>query len=369
MSKIKETTLEVNLTALDHNYHYFQSKLTPGVRTMGVVKAFAYGSDAVEIAKKLVDLEVDYIAVAYTAEGVALRKGGIKKPILVFYPQPVHHDLIIQHQLIPTIYSPSTLTHFIDTLHKTDAEVPYPIHINFNTGMNRLGFSESDLPYLKQTLQATTAVTVDGIYSHFATSDDLKQHAFTLAQLKNFKALSSALTATLPYSPLLHLCNTSGILNYPEAHLDMVRLGIGLYGYSNAEKEDTHLQPTTRLKTIISQIHHLDKGESVGYNRRFVASKPMRIAALPIGYADGFHRAYSNDRSHVIINGQPAPIIGDICMDMMMIDLKEIDCNEGDEVEIFGQIQSAEEFAKAVGSISYEIITGLSQRINRIVIV
>src|SRR5699024_12042646 len=160
---------------------------------------------------------------------------------------------------------------------------------------------------------------------------------------------------------------TSGILNYPEAHLDMVRLGIGLYGYGNAKKEDLNLQPTTRLKTVISQIHQLDKGESVGYNRRFVAPKSMRIAALPIGYADGFHRAYSNNRSCVIINGQPAPIIGDICMDMMMVDLHEIDCREGDEVEIFGQIQSAEEFAKTVGSISYEIITGLSRRIKRII--
>lgn len=367
MSKIEETTLEIDLKALEHNYHYLRSKTMQNNKFMAVVKAFAYGSDAVEIAHKLETCGVDYFGVAYIKEGIALRKGGIEKPILVFYPQPGNFEELIAHKLIPTLYSRRILTNFIDLAEKLQLK-DYPVHLNFNTGMNRLGFEGDDVDWILKQLQKTTSIKVAGIYSHLAASEDEKERNFGVSQVDKFTQITQQIIEKLPYKPLLHLCNTSGILNYPQAHFDMVRSGIGLYGYANSDVIDKALKPVGTLKTIITQIRTIKQGESVGYNRQFFAERPTKIATLPIGHADGINRIYGKGKGYVNIQNKRAPIIGNVCMDIIMVDITDIDCQEGDEVLIFGLQKSAEDLALAVGTISYELITSISQRIRRVII-
>lgn len=367
MSVIGETVLEIDLNALEYNYHYLRSKIPQQTKFLGVVKAFAYGSDSVKIAQKLVDLGVDYLAVAYVNEGVTLRKAGIEKPILVFHPQSGNFKTLVDHCLTPTLYSQFMLNNFVE-LAESLQQKDYPVHLNFNTGMNRLGFSASETGFITKKLQQTEAIKVDGIYSHFAASDDDNECEFTFHQLEKFINLSAEVVKNLDYKPLLHLCNTSGILNYPEAHFDMVRPGIGLYGYGNSAEEDKNLQPVGTLKTLISQIHQLEKGDSVGYNRKFFAKKPTKIATLPLGHADGLNRIYGHGKVNVSINGDLAPIVGNVCMDMVMVDITGIKCREGDEVIIFGKDKSAEKLANSAGTISYELITSISQRVKRKII-
>lgn len=368
MATIKETTLEINLDALTHNYRYLQSKLTnTSTSIMGVVKAFAYGNDATKIAQKLIDLGVCSLAVSYVHEGIRLRQNGIKHPILVFHPQKPNFKKLLDFDLTPTIYSPSTLKTFIKTAESTQ-KTAYPIHLNFNTGMNRLGFSPDNFPQVLNKLAQTNSVKIDGIYSHFAASDAPSETDFTLRQIDVFNKTCHSIRNNIGYCFKKHLCNTSGILNYPQAHFDMVRPGIGLYGYSNSKKEDRHLQPVGRLKTVLSQIQHLKKGDTVGYNRSFTASADTKIGTLALGYADGLHRSYGQGKAQVIIKDKFAPIIGDICMGISMIDITGIHCKEGDEVLIYGTNKSAETMAKATGTISYELIAGISQRIKRVVL-
>lgn len=367
MARTCETVLEIDLHALVHNYQYLRSKIGKKTKLMAVVKAFAYGSDSVQIAKKLENSGIDFFAVAYTKEGISLRKGGIQKPILVLHPQSVHFEEIIQHRLTPDIYSKFTLEHFLSATKKLKQK-NYPIHLNLNTGMNRLGFHPSETDYISAQLKESESVKVEGIFSHLAASEDPKEREFTLYQLKIFKESSAAILKNLTYKPLLHLCNSSGIFNYPEAHFDMVRPGIALYGYGNSAAEDRNLQPVGTLKTIISQIHHLKKGETVGYNRIFKAEKATKTATLPLGHADGINRIYGRQKCKVLINGKLAPIIGNVCMDMIMIDITGIHCKEGDEVILFGKNKSAEEFANHAQTISYEIITSISQRVTRKII-
>lgn len=367
MAKIRQTTLELRPKALSHNYNYLRSLLQPNTKFMGVVKAFAYGSDLIKTAKKIESLGADYLAVAYDSEGFQLRKAGIKLPILVFHPYPINYDELIRQRLIPSIFSKKNLMQFMETAQTFNVE-NYPIHLKLNTGMNRLGFEPEDLPFLKTSLATTNSIKVDGIFSHLAASEDKNETTFTQQQLTQFKTYSTAIIESLPYTPLRHLCNTSGVLNYPEAHFDMVRSGIGLYGFGNAPEFDKKLQPVAALKTYISQIHQLQKGDSVGYNRKFIASEAMKTATLPIGYADGIHRQYSNGKTAVIINKQKATIIGDVCMDMIMVDISHIDCQEGDEVCLFGRVQSAEEFAQTAGTISYELLAGITARVKRRII-
>ncbi|HLS29926.1 MAG TPA: alanine racemase [Flavobacteriaceae bacterium] len=367
MSKIRQTTLEINLQSLSHNFQYLSSHLSKNTKLMAVVKAFSYGNNPVVIGKKLIELGADYLAVAYDTEAIDLRLAGIKKPILIFHPYAVNFEKIIEHQLTPSIFSKKKLERFIDVAEKQQQKA-YPIHLKLNTGFNRLGFEPENLDFISEKLAQTEAVKVEGIFSHLAASQDPQERDFTLLQLKNFKVLSENIINKLNHNPLRHLCNTSGILNYPEAHFDMVRTGIGLYGYGNAAEIDAQLKPVGSLKTVISQIHHLEEGDSVGYNRRFIASKKMQTATLSLGYADGIHRHYSNGKTAVFVNGKPAPIIGDICMDMFMIDVTNINCEEGTEVTIFGAEQSAEDFAKAAGTISYEVITTIAHRVKRVII-
>jgi alanine racemase len=364
MPKAQETVLEIDLNALKHNYEHIKSKLHNTTKILAVVKAFAYGSDANTIARYLQDLEIDYFAVAYISEGVALREAGIRTPILVLHPQAVNFKTLIEHCLEPSLYSVKILNEFIATATE-EKQRNYPVHIKFNTGLNRLGFSENDINYIVSKASETSTLKVKSNFSHLAASEDLTEKSFTEGQIKLFKSISEKFTEAIGYPPMLHLANTSGVLNYPEAHLDMVRTGIGLYGFGNSKEENKNLKPIATLKSVISQIHTIKKGETVGYNRAHKSDGVEKTATIPIGHADGIGRQYGNKKGFVTVNGNKAPIIGNVCMDMIMIDITSINCHEGDEVIIFGNHPNASQFAHTANTISYEIITAISQRVKR----
>ena len=367
MPKAQETVLEIDLKALKHNFEFLKSKLQPHTKFLAVVKAFAYGSDANEIAKHLQDLQADYFAVAYMSEGIALRKAGITQPILVLHPQTVNFKSLIEHCLEPSIYSSKILKAFI-AVASAEKQSNYPVHIKFNTGLNRLGFNEYDVDTVVSELNSTASVKAKSIFSHLAASEDLNEKTFTIHQIETFKSIAKHFTKQIGYKPMRHMCNTSGVLNYPDAHFDMVRCGIGLYGFGNSEKENKHLKPISTLKTIISQIHTITQGDSVGYNRAFKSDTIIRTATLPIGHADGIGRQYGNGKGFVIIEGQKAPIIGNVCMDMIMVNVTNIDCKEGDDVIIFSKNATAEQLATSIQTISYELLTSISQRVKRVFI-
>ena len=365
MSKAQETVLEIDFSALTHNFNYLKSKLQPDTKFLAVVKAFAYGSDSVAVAKHLETLNVDYFAVAYTNEGVALRDAGITTPIIVLHTQPVNFKTLIERCLEPSIYNANVLTEFIKTA-ETLSQKNYPIHIKFNTGLNRLGFKENDIDTIVSKLKNTNSIIAKSLLSHLAASEDANELDFSNLQINRFRAIAEKFKDQIGYKPWLHLCNTSGILNYPEAHFDMVRSGIGLYGFGNSDKEDKNLKPIASLKSVISQIHNIENGESVGYNRAYISKGFERTATIPIGHADGISRMYGNEKGYVIINGKKAYIIGNVCMDMIMVNVTNIDCKEGDEVVIFDSTNVASTIAESAGTISYEILTAISQRVKRV---
>lgn len=364
MPKAEETVLEIDLNALKKNYTHLKTKLNSNTKFMAVVKAFAYGNDAAVIANFLQTIGANYFAVAYASEGVQLRKAGITAPILVLHPLPSNFDAIIEHCLEPNLYNSKVLNEFIKTA-ATKNQNNYPVHIKFNTGLNRLGFTKNDVKLISNKLAKTSTIKVASLFSHLVASEDLNEKAFTLHQIHTFKNIADNFSNAVGYKPMLHICNTSGILNYPEAHFDMVRSGIGLYGFGNSETENKHLTPIATLKTIISQIHTIKKGESVGYNRGFISDGNYKTATLPIGHADGIGRQYGKQKGYVVIKGKKAPIIGNVCMDMIMVNITNIDCNEGDEAIIFDKNTTAEDLAQAANTISYELITGISQRVKR----
>ncbi|MCF6279267.1 MAG: alanine racemase [Flavobacteriaceae bacterium] len=357
------TKLQIDLNAVKFNLSYFKQKLQESTKILVVVKAFGYGSDAVEITKSIQD-KVDYFAVAYTDEGVALRKSGVNKPILVLHPQIANLELIIKNFLEPNIYSSSILDAFLSI---TDAQnlTDYPIHIKFNTGLNRLGFKADEILIITKKLNKNKSVKVASIFSHLAASEDKNERDFTLQQITSFKKTTADFEQEIGYKPMMHLCNTSGIINYPQAHFDMVRLGIGLYGFGNDANITSELKNVVSLKSIISQIHIIKKGQSVGYNRAFITDKNIKIATLPLGYADGIGRIFGKGVGFVTIKNQIANILGNVSMDIIMIDVTNIDCNEGDEVTFFDNQKTVEKLAKNSNTISYEIITSISQRIKR----
>lgn len=366
MPKAVETVLEIDLKALKQNFEYLKSKIKPETKFLAVVKAFGYGSDSVEVAKCLEDLNVDYFGVAYTSEGIALRKAGVKTPILVLHPLPSHFNEIIEHNLEPNLYNFKVLKEFISASKEKKLK-DYPIHIKFNTGLNRLGFRKNDLNSITDELKQSEMVKVKSIFSHLVASEDLNEAEFTRTQISTFRNIAKEFKSKIGYKPIMHQINTSGILNYSEiAQFDMVRGGIGLYGYGNDPKFDAYLKPIATLKTVISQIHLIEKSESIGYNRAFIANKNMKTATLPLGHADGIGRQYGNGNGFVTIDGKKAFIIGNVCMDMIMIDITDIDCNEGDEVIVFGAKPTAHELAATANTISYELVTGISQRIKRV---
>ncbi|SDR90467.1 alanine racemase [Christiangramia echinicola] len=367
MPEAKETVLEINLGNLAHNYRFLRSKIDKDVKFLSVVKAHAYGSDSVVIARKLEELGTDYFAVAYVEEGIRLRENGITKPILVLHPQFTHFEEIIEHCLEPNLYSEKILCSFISTAEKLKQK-NYPVHIKLNTGLNRLGFDQPEIKTVKELIKNTPTVKVASIFSHLAASEDWQERDFTVGQIDLFRKMTWELIEDLEYEPLLHICNTSGVLNYPKAAFSMVRTGIGLYGYGNDRNIDTELKPVGTLKTIISQIRKLNKGATVGYNRVFKVEKPTKVATLPLGHADGINRIYGKQKAGVFVNGNYAPIVGNVCMDIIMIDVTDINCKEGDEVVVFGGPQHPVDFAKAGGTISYELITGVQRRVTRKVI-
>ena len=368
MTETAGTVLEINLKRLEHNYRFLRSKIPHTTKMLAVVKAFAYGSDAVAGALKLQALGANYFAVAYTSEGVQLRNAGITKPIMVLHPQISNFKTIIERCLEPSLYSARILNAFI-TVAQQEKQQDYPIHIKFNTGLNRLGFFENDVDYVTKQLNTSKAVKVTSLFSHLAASEDHNERDFSLNQINTFKKIAANFKQKNQDNPFLHMTNTSGILNYPEAHFDMVRTGIGLYGFGNDPKFNKSLLPIANLKTIISQIHHLEKGETVGYNRTFKATSIItKTATLPIGHADGITRIFGNEKGYVFIKGKKAPIIGNVCMDMLMVNITDIDCKEGDEVIVFDEKHTAASFAQTGGTISYELLTAISQRVARRII-
>lgn len=363
--KTHETVLEINLNAVSHNLNFYKSKLKPATQMMVMVKAFGYGSGGFEIAKLLEHHKVDYLGVAFADEGIALKNAGIMLPIMVLNPETTSFSAIIQYKLEPEIYSLKGLNAFLKIAESRKLK-HFPIHIKLDTGMHRLGFEEENLDELIAILKENKSVKVKSILSHMATSDALEHKNFAHSQIALFEKLSSKLMSELQIQPVRHLLNTSGISNFPEAQYDMVRLGIGLYGVSNDAEEQKELENVGTLKSVISQIRTIQAGESVGYGRRFIADKPVKIATIPIGYADGISRHWGNGVGFVTINNQKATIVGSICMDMLMVNVTEINCKEGDSVIIFGESPTVSYMAEQLKTIPYEILTSISQRVKRV---
>ncbi|SNR23407.1 bifunctional UDP-N-acetylmuramoyl-tripeptide:D-alanyl-D-alanine ligase/alanine racemase [Flavobacterium sp. ov086] len=363
--KTHETVLEINMDSISHNLNYYKSKLADDVKIMVMVKAFGYGNGGLEIAKLLEHHKVDYLGVAFADEGISLKNGGIKLPIMVLNPESTSFPSIIQYELEPEIYSIKGLNAFLKIAREKNLK-DFPIHIKLDTGMHRLGFEEHNLSELIETLKGNSSVKVKSVLSHLATSDEVKHFDFVLSQINLFDKLSSKLISALDINPIRHILNTSGISNFPNAQFNMVRLGIGLYGVSNDPAEQKYLENVGTLKSIISQVRTIPNGDSVGYGRRFMAEKETRIATIPIGYADGISRLWGNQVGFVIIKNQKAPIVGSVCMDMLMVDVSNIDCKDGDSVIIFGESPTVVEMAEALKTIPYEIMTSISQRVKRV---
>lgn len=363
--KTHETVLEINLDSISHNLNYYKSKLADDVKIMVMVKAFGYGNGGLEIAKLLEHHKVDYLGVAFADEGISLKNGGIKLPIMVLNPESTSFPSIIQYQLEPEIYSIKGLKAFLKIAEERKLK-NFPIHIKLDTGMHRLGFEENTLNELIETLKGNSTVKVKSVLSHLATSDELKHFDFVISQINLFDKLSSKLISELDINPIRHILNTSGISNFPNAQFNMVRLGIGLYGVSNDPSEQKYLENVGTLKSIISQVRTIPSGDSVGYGRRFMAEKETKIATIPIGYADGISRLWGNQVGYVVIKNQKAFILGSVCMDMLMVDVSHIDCKEGDSVIIFGESPTVIEMAAALKTIPYEIMTSISQRVKRV---
>jgi alanine racemase len=362
---VKETTLEIKLKNLKENFKFLKSRVSSSTKFMAVVKAFSYGSDSVIISKELEKIGADYLAVAYTNEGIELRENGIRLPILVLHPQEDDFKNIINYSLEPSIYSFRIFTFFLKTLDYNNIK-KYPYQIKFNTGLNRLGFLKEDVDKLSPLIKNNPPKY---LFSHLGASEDPKEAEYSKNQIIQFQSISNSLETQLNVKLKKHLLNTSGILNYSDYQFDMVRSGIGLYGFGNDIKFKNDLKPILVLKTIISQIHHLTAGDSVGYNLGYTAKSNITIATLPIGHADGIGRIYGKGIGEVLIGKQMAKIVGNVCMDMIMVDISRISCSEGDEVNIFNDDSyTAEEFTTKAGTISYELITSLSRRIKRKII-
>ena len=362
---VKETTLEIKLENLKENFKFLKSRVSSSTKFMAVVKAFSYGSDSVIISKELEKIGADYLAVAYTNEGIELRENGIRLPILVLHPQEDDFENIINYSLEPSIYSFRIFTFFLKTLDYNNIK-KYPYQIKFNTGLNRLGFLKEDVDKLSPLIKNNPPKY---LFSHLGASEDPKEAEYSKNQIIQFQSISNSLETQLNVKLKKHLLNTSGILNYSDYQFDMVRSGIGLYGFGNDIKFKNDLKPILVLKTIISQIHHLNAGDSVGYNLGYTAKSNITIATLPIGHADGIGRIYGKGIGEVLIGKQMAKIVGNVCMDMIMVDISSIPCKEGDEVIIFNDDSyTAEEFTTKAGTISYELITSLSRRIKRKII-
>ncbi len=363
--KVHQTVLEINLNAITHNLKQYQQLLNPGTKVMAMVKAFSYGSGSFEIANLLQFHKVDYLAVAYADEGVELRKAGIKLPIMVMNAEEVTYDLMVQYNLEPEIFSFTILLGFQQYLQRSGI-ANHPVHIKLDTGMHRLGFEATDINRLSEILQSSVSFKVQSVFSHLVASDAIEHDAFTENQATIFLQCCKELQKVIGYTFLRHIGNTSAIHRHKNLQLDMVRLGIGLYGVDSTVEMQERLKNVTTLKTTISQIKRVKAGETVGYNRKGIIKKDAVIATVRIGYADGYPRALSNGKGKMWVNGHLIPVKGLVCMDMTMLDVTGKNVQEGDEVIVFGKNLSVHEVANWAGTIPYEILTGISQRVKRV---
>ncbi|OSZ79669.1 bifunctional UDP-N-acetylmuramoyl-tripeptide:D-alanyl-D-alanine ligase/alanine racemase [Chitinophagaceae bacterium IBVUCB1] len=364
--QVHQTVLSINLSSLTHNLNVFRSKLKPRVKVMAMVKAFSYGSGSYEIAHLLQYSGVDYLSVAYTDEGITLRRAGITMPIMVMSPDATSFDRMIAWKLEPEIYNVRSLELFT-SIAQTLQVKNYPIHIKLDTGMHRLGFMPHELEALMEHCDNNPHIQIASVFSHLAASEDPALDHFTAHQKEQFEQMSHALLTRLPNKPLRHLCNSAAIARHPDMHYDMVRLGLGLYGIDGSKILQKELRQISTLKTTIAQIKEIPAGETVGYGRKGFVDKDTRIATISIGYADGYPRALGNGKAHVLVQGKPAKLVGVVCMDMCMIDVTDIpEAKEGDEVTIFGPQLPLTKLSEWADTIPYEMMTGISQRVKRV---
>ena len=366
--KAHETVMEVNLDALVHNLNHYRSLLKPGTTVMAMVKAFSYGSGSYEIANVLQFHRVGYLAVAYADEGVELRKAGIRLPVMVMSPEEERLDTLLKFNLEPEIYNLHILRLLEEAIarNQTAIQQQVRIHIKLDTGMHRLGFSPGELEPLVKRLQSNPDLHVQSVFSHLAASEDPPEDDFTRGQIRLFEEMSARITGILGYPVLRHILNSAGIHRFPEAHFDMVRLGIGLYGVGSNPAEQEKLRNVSTLKTVITQVKTIAAGDTIGYNRKGIAKEEMVIAIIPVGYADGLNRRLGNGRGRFYISGKPVPVVGNICMDLTMIDVTGLMVKEGDEVIIFGDDHPLAGLACEMGTIPYEVLTSISRRVKRI---
>ena len=363
--KVHETILEINLSALIHNFQIVKQTLKPETRIMAMVKASAYGAGGDEVARALVFNKVNYLAVAYTDEGVALRKAGINVPIMVMNPEQISFSSLLQNGLEPEIYSLRMLKSFLAV--NNESVGSGQVHLKLNTGMNRLGFDKVDLEELKILLHQHPELKIASIFTHLAATDDVAFNDFTRLQIQRFSEMYEIIVSGLSYKPWRHVLNSNGTLCFPEFQFEMVRLGITLYGIGDENNNNSGLQTVMSLKATISQIRSVPKSETIGYSRKGKLNRDSVIATISIGYADGLHRKAGNHNFSVWLHHKTAPIIGNVCMDMTMIDITDIpEAKEGDKVEIFGTHISVQNLANKTQTIPYEIFTSISPRVKRI---
>jgi Alr-MurF fusion protein len=362
--RIHGTTLEINLNALTHNFNFYKKQLNPKTKMMVMVKAFAYGGGAAEIANHLQTMGADYLAVAFSDEGVSLRKQGIRLPIMVLNPVEESFDLLQEFDLQPVVFSPDFFRKLGNYAKNHQPQIS--IHLDLDTGMHRLGFEKQHLGELKILVKEFPELKIASIYTHLVGADEEVHEAFSLEQLREFTEMKGEVEEVLNYKPLVHALNSAGIVRYPDFQMDMVRLGIGLYGVEVTGKYDANLKPVSTLKTTISQVKTLAPGATVGYSRQGHLPQGGKIATLAIGYADGYDRRFSQGNGFVLIHGKKAPVIGNVCMDMTMVDVSGIDAKPGDEALIYGEQISLKELADRIGTIPYELLTNISTRVKRV---
>lgn len=362
--KIHDTILEIDLNAMVGNLQFYRSKIKPGVKIMAMVKAFSYGSGSFEIANLLQFHKVDYLAVAYADEGIALRKAGITLPIMVMSPEESAFEAIVNHHLEPEIYSLEILKSFLNAL--PEEITNYPVHLKIDSGMHRLGFDHDEIDKLTELLKDAQKVKIQSIFSHLVASGEAEHDGFTQQQMNKFKIIANKLINFLGYQPILHIANTSGISRWPDGQMDMVRLGIGLYGFDAGLLNNRGLQTTMVLKTTVTQVKTIDAGETVGYSRQGVMPNGGKIATVKIGYADGYRRDFGNGVGKMLINGHLVPTIGSICMDMTILDITGLDVSAGDEAIVFNKERTIMQLADDIHTIPYEILTAISQRVKRV---
>lgn len=366
--KAHETVLEINLNALVHNYNYFRSKLRADTKVMAMVKAFSYGSGSFEIANALQFHRIDYLAVAYADEGIELRKAGITMPVMVMNPEVQSYDSMVQYNLEPEIFSFKVLSLFDEAVKRYGSRdgKPFKVHLKLDTGMRRLGFEEQELNELIVRIKNNRLLQVSSVFSHLAASDEQEHDDFTRLQIRKFSEMCEKLKPHFEQPFLRHILNSAGIIRFPDAQFEMVRLGIGMYGVAFDKNEQGKLQHVSTLRTTISQIKQVKAGDTVGYSRKGKAEKDITIATVPIGYADGLSRKLGNGKGKMIVHGKPAHVVGNVCMDMCMIDISGIPANEGDEVIVFGKEYPIVEVAQDLDTIPYEVLTNVSRRVKRV---